>query len=98
TRIMTAASGSRRRISSALKSPDVIQVNTSSTIERDSGGIATSIHTTTDDKAKDAIIAAQAIAPETTLVRRRPNVAFSRNPTNGIIGISTNISVKSPRK
>src|SRR5262245_5630006 len=90
-RIMTAESGSRRRATGAVKSPDAIQVNTGVTIDRDSGGSVMSPQTATNEIAKDAIIAAQATAPDAPLLTRRPKLALTRNPASGKSGTRTTI-------
>ena len=91
TRIITADRGSRRSVNATVKSPEEIQVKARSTIARDSGSMPTSRPTDAIDTRNDAIIAPQAIAPETALLRRRPAPAFTRNPRNGSSAISSNM-------
>src|SRR5690349_8496352 len=93
TRIITADSGSRRSAKAALKSPEVIQVNSCWTMARASGSMPTSPHTAASETANEPAIAAQASAPETGLLRRRPKLALTRNPRNGSSGISSSTSL-----
>src|SRR5207248_10985261 len=44
------------------------------------------------DTRNDAIIAPHAVPPETPLLRRRPTLAFTRNPTNGTSAISSSMT------
>src|SRR4051812_49406441 len=92
TRIITDASGSRRSVNPAVKSPDAIHVNTWLTIARDSCAMPSRRHTESSDTTNDPPIAAQATAPDTGLLRRRPRKALTRNPRNGSSGISSNMS------
>src|SRR4051812_10869148 len=91
TRIMIADSGSSASANAAVKSPEVIQVNTCWLIVRASGSSATRHQTIASDTTKAPAIAAHASAPEAALLRRRPKVTFSRNPMNGSSGISRSI-------
>src|SRR4051812_8897621 len=91
TRIMIADSGSSASANAAVKSPEVIQVNTCWLIVRASGSSATRLQTIASDTTNAPAIAAHASAPAAALLRRRPKAAFSRNPTNGSSGISRSI-------
>src|SRR5687767_5937434 len=91
-RIITAASGSRRRANPTLKSPEVIHVKICCDNTRDSGGSASSRHTATSDTANEPAIAAHAAAPAAALLIRRPKLAFSRNPANGNSGMRSSIT------
>ena len=88
TRIMTAESGSTRRVNATVKSPDEIHVKTRWTIARASGSSAASRHTAAAETRNDPIIAAQATAPAAALLRRRPKLAFTRKPRNGRSGMT----------
>src|SRR4051812_45280027 len=92
TRIITDESGSSRSVNAAVKSPDLIHVNTGLTIARESGGMPTSRHTPASETAKEPSIAPQATAPAAALLTRLPRLAFSRNPRNGSSAMSRSIS------
>ena len=92
TRIITAESGSSRSVKSAVKSPDVIQLNTGSEITRASVSRDTSCTTENSDTAKDATITPHATAPAAALLTRFPRLAFARKPRNGNSGMRSSIS------
>src|SRR5689334_22496438 len=94
--IITADSGSRRSESGAVKSPELIQSNTVWTIARASGSGPTRRDAAASETANEPAIAAQATAPETALLNRRPKLALTRKPTNGNSGISSSIGGTTP--
>src|SRR6185295_6113671 len=98
TRIITDDSGSSRSVKAAVKSPDVIQVNASLAIARDSSGNPTSCHAETSETRNEPTIAPQATAPAAALLTRLPKLAFSRKPTNGSSGISSSIDTRTKKK
>src|SRR5437762_10423503 len=98
TRIITADKGSTRSVKLAVKSPDVIQVNTWFAIARDSGSSPTSRTTAASETPNDPSIAPHATAPDAALPRRRPALAFTRKPRNGSSGISSSIGQNATTK
>src|SRR5438034_7786673 len=90
TKIITVESGSARREKATLKSPDAIQLKTSSTTAADeSAGARTTDQAVTAEARNDAIIAPQATALAAALLIRRPRLALTRKPMKGSSGISS---------
>src|SRR5712692_355140 len=91
TRIITADSGSSRSVNPAVKSPEVIQVNTWLAIARDSGSSETRRITAASATTNDPSMAPQATPPAAALLTRRPTLAFTRKPRKGKSGIRSSI-------
>src|SRR5690242_3397274 len=91
TRIMSPASGSTRSANGICRSPDGIQLNTVCCVPP-----ACMPRNARTETANDAIIARQAMPPETAFGRRRPRDRLIRKPTKGSSGISNNIGARLP--
>src|SRR5580765_2230344 len=96
TRIITAASGSRRSSNGMFSRPETIHEYTTSLIERTppTGSRWSKRQTAAADQPNESAIAPTATAAETVLDRRRPNVALTTNPASGRSGIR--YSTRSP--
>src|SRR6478752_210464 len=92
TRIITADSASRRNDRSSVKSPTWIQLNSTWTIWRFSGGMPTSAMTCISAMTNEIAITAVARPPLIDFGNRLPTKALTRKPPNGSSGISASTS------
>ena len=88
TRIISDDRLSSRSPNGNESSPEVIHWNAFCSI---AWCELTTVQTEATDTPKAAITAAQAMPPDTDFDSRRPKKALTRNPRNGMSGISSNI-------